>query len=64
MIYYRSFETISNVMANPELSVIVESPSPGVLELGSVYLRIGNLTFGGGAATVAALQRELVSARR
>ncbi len=51
-------------MANSELSVIVESPSPSVLELGSVYLRIGNLTFGGGAATVAALQRELVSARR
>lgn len=29
----------------------------------AIFLRIGNLTFGGGEPTIAALQRELVSAR-
>lgn len=36
----------------------------GLAEIGSVFLRIGNTTFGGGDPTVAALQRELVEERR
>ena len=36
---------------------------PRLVELIGVYLRIGNFTFGGGGATVAALQRELVTVR-
>ena len=34
--------------------------SPGLARLALIYLRIGNLTFGGGDPTIAALQRELV----
>jgi len=37
---------------------------PSLLELGSVFFRIGNFTFGGGSATTAALQREIVEQRR
>lgn len=36
---------------------------PGLWPLTAVFLRIGNLTFGGGQPTVAALQRELVERR-
>ena len=35
-----------------------------LLELARVYLRIGNTTFGGGDATIAALQREFVNKRK
>lgn len=35
-----------------------------LVELARVYLRIGNTTFGGGDATIAALQREFVNKRR
>jgi chromate transporter len=37
--------------------------APGLGELGIVFFRIGNFTFGGGAATAAALQREVVEKR-
>lgn len=33
---------------------------PRLSQIGLIYLRIGNLTFGGGDPTIAALQRELV----
>jgi len=36
---------------------------PGLSELGRLFLREGNMTFGGGVPTVAALQRELVTNR-
>lgn len=36
---------------------------PGLWPLTAVFLRIGNLTFGGGEPTVAALHRELVERR-
>jgi len=39
-------------------------PAPGLTQLAGVFFRIGNFTFGGGAATTAALQRELVHKRR
>ena len=38
--------------------------TPALSQLASVFGRIGNLTFGGGGATVAALQREIVSRLR
>ncbi|MCC6586252.1 MAG: chromate transporter [Bryobacterales bacterium] len=38
--------------------------SPSLTALASVFTRIGNFTFGGGAATTAALQREMVGRRR
>lgn len=38
--------------------------TPSLGRLAAVMLRIGNLTFGGGAAAVAALQREMVSRLR
>jgi chromate transporter len=38
--------------------------APGLSELGIVFFRIANFTFGGGAAAAAALQRELVEKRR
>jgi chromate transporter len=37
---------------------------PSLPELSGVFFRIGNFTFGGGAATTAALQREMVERRR
>jgi chromate transporter len=37
---------------------------PSVRELSGVFFRIGNFTFGGGSATTAALQREIVERRR
>jgi chromate transporter len=37
---------------------------PSLLELSGVFFRIGNFTFGGGAPTTAALQREMVERRR
>ena len=37
---------------------------PSLSRLALLYLRIGNLTFGGGDPTMAALQRELVDRRR
>lgn len=42
-------------MSNPA------KPTTG--ELGGVYLRIGNFTFGGGGTTIAVLQREMVTVR-
>jgi chromate transporter len=39
-------------------------PKPSLLELSGVFFRIGNFTFGGGSATTAALQREMVERRR
>ncbi len=33
---------------------------PGLLQLASVFLRVGNTTLGGGEPTIAALQRELI----
>lgn len=42
---------------------VAAKPAPGLSELGIVFFRIGNFTFGGGAATTAALQRELVQKR-
>ena len=36
---------------------------PSVRELSGVFFRIGNFTFGGGSATTAALQREIVDRR-
>jgi chromate transporter len=42
---------------------VAAKPAPGLSELGIVFFRIGNFTFGGGAATTAALQRELVQRR-
>ncbi len=38
-------------------------PDPGLRSLAGIFLRIGNLTFGGGDPTMAALQRELVERR-
>jgi chromate transporter len=37
---------------------------PSLSELSGVFFRIGNFTFGGGSATTAALQREMVERRR
>jgi chromate transporter len=42
--------------------LLVDKPS--IPELSGVFFRIGNFTFGGGAATTAALQREMVERRR
>jgi chromate transporter len=50
-------------MSNTESGVKAVARSPSLRELFRVYLRIGNFTFGGGGATVAALQRELVTVR-
>lgn len=36
-------------------------PSPG--RLGAIFLRVGNLTFGGGSPTIAALHAEFVASR-
>jgi len=37
---------------------------PSLAQLSAVFFRIGNFTFGGGSATTAALQREIVERRR
>lgn len=37
---------------------------PGLREVSAIFVRVGNLTFGGGDPTMAALQREFVSNRR
>src|SRR5260370_39355606 len=39
-------------------------PPPSLKRLTWIFLRVGNLTFGGGDPTMAALQSELVVARR
>lgn len=41
-----------------------EETSIGLWRVAGIFLRIGNLTFGGGDPTMAALQRELVDKRR
>jgi chromate transporter len=38
-------------------------PRPSLRDLSTLYFRIGNITFGGGDPTMAALQRELVGKR-
>jgi chromate transporter len=40
------------------------SVKPSIAQLSAVFFRIGNFTFGGGSATTAALQREIVERRR
>lgn len=40
-----------------------EVPSPSLKQLSLIFLRLGNLTFGGGNPIMAAAQRELVSRR-
>ena len=47
----------------PEREVLLVS-KPSLAELSGVFFRIGNFTFGGGAPTTAAFQRELVERRR
>jgi chromate transporter len=47
----------------PEREVLLVA-KPSLSELSGVFFRIGNFTFGGGAATTAALQREMVERRR
>ena len=39
-------------------------PEPGLRQLTLLFLRVGNLTFGGGDPTMAVLQREMVERRR
>ena len=39
-------------------------PQPSLRRLTSIFFRVGNLTFGGGDPTMAALQSELVATRR
>jgi chromate transporter len=39
-------------------------PTPSLRAMASVFLRIGNLTFGGGDPTIAAMQRELIDRKQ
>jgi len=40
------------------------TPAPDLSELAKVFVRYGNLTFGGGSATIAILHEEIVERRR
>ena len=51
------------MIAAPDWAILVRMTSFSLRRMGLLFLRVGNLTFGGGDPTMAALQRELVVSR-
>lgn len=51
-------------MSAPETVSETPSPSESFAQIASIFGRFGNITFGGGSATIAVLHREIVSKRK
>jgi chromate transporter len=51
-------------MSAPETVFETPSQSASFAQMASIFGRFGNITFGGGSATIAVLHREIVSKRR